>query len=88
MASNFAVTVTQTATLILSAEQEFRAVYVQVVGNNTVYIGDQEAVTTTNGFPIAKHAAPMVFTLNAGQTLYGICTTGQTEELRVFAPRD
>lgn len=88
MASNFAVTITDASTLILSAEQEFRAVYVQVVGNNTVYIGDQSAVTTANGFPIAKHAAPMVFSLNAGQTLYGICTAGQTEELRVFAPRD
>ena len=88
MASNFAVTVTQTATLILSAEQEFRAVYVQVVGNNTVYIGDQSAVTTTNGFPIAKHAAPIEFQLRTGLALYGICAGGQTEEIRIFAPRD
>lgn len=88
MASNFAVTITDSSTLILSAEQEFRAVYVQVVGNNTVYLGDQTAVTTTNGFPIAKHAAPLEFHLNAGQTLYGICTSGQSEELRLFAPRD
>lgn len=88
MASNIAVTVTSTATLLLSAEDEFRPVYLQVVGNNTVYIGDSAGVTTANGFPIAKHAAPVEFQLRTGLALYGICAAGQTEEIRIFAPRD
>lgn len=87
-ASNFAVTIGDTATLILAADSIHRPVYLQIIGNNTVYIGDTDAVSTANGFPIAKHSAPILGGLGPGQPLYGICASGQTEELRVFAARD
>lgn len=88
MASNFAVTITDEPTLILAADSIFRPVWMQLVGNNTVYLGDSTAVSTANGFPVVKHSAPLEGMVGPGQPLYGICASGQTEELRVFAPRD
>ena len=87
-ASNFAVTIGDTPTLILTADSIHRPVWFQIIGNNTVYIGDTNQVTTSSGFPIAKHAAPIQGSLGPGQPLYGICAAGQTEDLRVFAARD
>ena len=83
-----AVTVTSTATLLASVDPTNRPVWLQIIGNNTVYVGDS-TVTTANGFPIAKHAAPIQGFLAPGQPLYGICVGGQTEEVRIFTvPED
>lgn len=88
MSSNFAVTITDQPTLILAADSIFRDVLLQIVGNKTVYLGDTTDVTTANGFPIAKHAAPIEFHATPGEPLYGICATAETEEIRCFAQRD
>ncbi len=83
-----AVTVTSTATLLVSADPTNRPVWLQITGNNTVYLGDS-TVTTANGFPVAKHAAPVQGQLGPGQALYGITASGQTEEIRIFTvPED
>ena len=83
-----AVTVTATATLLASADPTNRPVWIQIMGNHTVYLGDS-TVTTADGFPIVKHAAPVQGALAPGQALYGICAGGQTEEVRIFtAPED
>lgn len=83
-----AVTVGETATLLASADPTNRPVWLQIMGNNTVYVGDAN-VTTANGFPIAKHAAPIQGALGPGLALYGICAAGQTEEVRIFTvPED
>lgn len=86
--SNFAVTITDTPTLILAAESIHRPIYLQIIGNQTVYLGDNASLTTANGFPIAKHSAPLDFHFEPGTALYGVCAAGQTEDLRVFAVRD
>ena len=83
-----AVTVTDEATLLASADPTNRPVWLQIVGNKTVYIGDA-SVTTANGFPIVKHAAPIQGALGPGQALYAICATGETEDVRIFTvPED
>lgn len=83
-----AVTVTDTATLLCSADPANRPVWLQITGNQTVYLGDAN-VTVANGFPIVKHAAPIQGFLAPGQALYGICTTGQSDEVRIFSvPED
>lgn len=87
-AFNFSVTVTDTATLVLDTETFERDILLQVVGNKTLYLGDSNAVTTANGLPIVKHSAPIHVILLPGKTLYAICATGDTDDLRVFAPRD
>lgn len=87
-AFNFSVTVTDAATLVLDAETIERDVLFQVVGNKTLYLGDSSAVTSANGLPVLKHSAPMHLTLPPGKTLYAICATGESDDLRIFAPRD
>lgn len=82
------MTVTDTATLLVSADPTNRPVWLQITGNQTVYLGDS-TVTTANGFPVVKHAAPIQGNLGPGQALYGICTTGQSDEVRIFTvPED
>lgn len=81
-------TVTSTASEIIGSDPTNRPVWLQIDGNNTVYIGDS-TVTTANGFPIAKHAAPIQGQLAPGQSLWAICAAGQTETIRIFsAPED
>lgn len=81
------VTVTTTATLLASADPTHRPVWLQILGNETVYIGDA-TVTTTNGFPVVKHAAPIQGTLGPGQALYGIVGSG-TDVVCIFTvPED
>jgi hypothetical protein len=87
-ASNFAVTIGDTPTLVLASESIHRPIYLQIMGNQTIYLGDNVSVTTANGFPIAKHAAPLDFKFEPGTALYAVCAAGQTEDLRVFALRD
>jgi hypothetical protein len=83
-----AVTVTDTATLLISADPTNRPVWLQITGNQTVYLGDA-TVTTANGFPVVKHAAPIQGVLGPGLALYGICTAGQSDEVRIFTvPED
>lgn len=83
-----AVTVTDTAVLLSSADPSNRPVWIQIIGNNTVYLGDS-TVTSSNGFPVVKHSAPIQGSLGPGQALYGICSSGQTEEVRIFTvPED
>lgn len=82
------VTVADTATLLASADPTNRPVWLQILGNATVYIGDS-TVTSDNGFPIAKHAAPLQGSLGPGQALYGICASGQTDVVCIFTtPED
>ena len=80
-------TVTTTATEIIGADPTHRPVWLQIDGNTTVYIGDS-TVTVANGFPIAKHAAPIQGTLGPGQALFAIVASG-TETIRIFStPED
>ena len=83
MPNYFAHTVTTTATRVLTAADIHRDVFAQIIGNETVYIGDDNQVTTANGLPLVKHSAPIHKTLAPGQELWAIVASG-TESLRVF----
>jgi len=87
MANYFAHTVTTEATKVLDADNLNREVFLQIIGNTTVYLGDDDQVTTANGFPIVKHTAPTRGLLGAGQELWAIVLLG-TESLRVFTTVD
>lgn len=81
-------TVTDTASQIIGSDPTFRPVWLQIDGNVTIYVGDS-TVTTGNGFPIAKHAAPIQGNLAPGQSLWAVCASGQTETVRIFTvPED
>lgn len=83
MANYFAHTVTTTATKVLDAIDIHRDVFMQIIGNETVYLGDDDLVTTSNGLPIVKHTAASHKVLAPGQELWAIVGSG-TESLRVF----
>ena len=87
MANYFSHTVTTTATKVLDADNINRHVYLQIIGNTTVYLGDDDQVTASNGFPIVKHTSAIRGVLGVGQELWAIVASG-TESLRVFTTVD
>ena len=79
----FKVVVTDVVTQLVEVDNLNRPVWVQIEGNNTVYIGGAN-VTAAQGFPIAKHSAPIQGGLGVGEGLWGICASGQTETIRII----
>lgn len=79
----YKVTVTDVVTALVPRDNINRPVYVQIEGNNTVYIGGSD-VTADQGFPILKHSAPIQGGLPAGDGLWGICASGVTETIRII----
>jgi hypothetical protein len=80
------VTVGTTPTLIVSADDQNRTIYLQIVGNSTIYVGDSSVATTT-GLPLEKHSAPVGIFLPIKQTLYAIVTAEVgTADLRIMTP--
>jgi|DEB0MinimDraft_6_1074348.scaffolds.fasta_scaffold88766_2 hypothetical protein len=87
MANYFAHTATTSPTKVLDADSINREVFMQIIGNTTVYLGDNDQVTISNGFPIAKHEAPIRGLLGASQELWCIVEMG-TESVRLFTTVD
>lgn len=83
MSNYFAHTVTDTASRVLAGNNIYRDVFMQIVGNETVYIGDDDLVTDSNGLPMVKHSAPIHKVLAPGQELWAVVVSG-TESLRIF----
>lgn len=79
-----AVTVTTSPTLILEKDDKNRYVYLHVVGNATVYLGDSN-VSSANGLNTEKHTSPLEIFLPINERLYGI-VAADTEEIRVLTP--
>lgn len=79
----YKVVVGDTVTQLVPADNINRPVWVQIEGNNTVYIGGSD-VTSAQGFPIAKHAAPIQGGLGVNEGLWGICASGVSETIRII----
>jgi hypothetical protein len=79
----FKVVVTDAVTQLVEVDNINRPVWVQIEGNNTIYIGGSN-VTAAQGFPVVKHAAPIQGGLGVGEGLWGICASGQTETIRII----
>jgi len=88
MANYGSVAITDVATKILDANDVYRPVWINTVANNTVFIGDTSAVTTSTGLPILKNNVPFRGQLAPNQELWGICASGQTEDIRYFSHVD
>ena len=76
-------TVDGTAVEIVPTDESNRTVYLHVLGNNIVYLGDS-TVTTSTGTPTEKGAIPFAVFVPANETLYAIA--GATEHIRVLRP--
>lgn len=81
----YKVTVTDTATLIVSADNINRPVELHNNTNETLYIGGSN-VTVAEGMPAVKHSAPLQFNLGPGDTLYGIAEAGKSIDVRIMIP--
>jgi hypothetical protein len=81
----YKVTVTDASTLLIAADNKNRVGYINIVGNQTVAVGNS-AVTFDTGLQLVKHSAPIHIDVPLGETLYGICTSGQTDDIRILLP--
>jgi hypothetical protein len=79
----YKVVVGDTVVELVARDNINRPVYLQIEGNSTIYIGGPD-VTSAQGFPVAKHAAPIQGGLGVGDGLWGICASGQTETIRII----
>lgn len=78
--------VTDARQIIVAADDINRTVYVQILGNSTIYLGGSN-VTDSNGIPVAKHEAFHEIFVPIKETLYAVCASGVTETLRVLEPQ-
>lgn len=76
--------VTTTASKVIDAESVNRQVYIHVIGNGIVYLGNS-GVTSTNGFMTEKNAIPFVFNVPANETVWAVTGTG-ADDLRILLP--
>ena len=78
-----AYTVGTTATKIIDSDECWRTVYVHVIGNAKVYLGNS-SVTTATGLPTEK-SLPLTLEVPNGETVYAI-VAADTEDVRVLRP--
>jgi hypothetical protein len=81
----YKVTVTDTVTLLVAADDINRPVFLHVNNNETCYIGGAD-VTVAEGFPIIKHGAPLAGGLPPKTALYAIAEAGKSIDMRVIIP--
>ena len=80
-----AYSVTDTRQIVVAADDQPRHVYLQISGNNIVYVGGSD-VTSSIGVPYEKHSSPHTVFVPTNETIYAVCADGVTESLRVLTP--
>jgi hypothetical protein len=80
-----AYSVTDTRQIVVAADDQPRHVYLQISGNNIVYVGGSD-VTSSLGVPYEKHSSPHTVFVPTNETIYAVCASGVTESLRVLTP--
>lgn len=81
----YKVTVTDTPINLIAADNINRVAYVNIVGNQAIAVGNS-SVTFATGLLLEKHTSPIHLDVPLGQTLWAVCTTGQTDDVRVLLP--
>jgi len=77
-------TVTTTASVVVTAAESWRTIYLHVVGNGVVYLGGA-GVTSSTGMATEKSTVPFQMIIPANETLYAVTASG-TQDLRVLRP--
>lgn len=77
--------ITDTRQIVVAADDKNRSIYLQIIGNSTVYLGGSN-VTDSNGLPMAKHESFHEIFVPTNETIYAVCASGVTESLRVLVP--
>ena len=81
----YKVTVTDAATSLISADNINRVAYINIVGNQAIAVGNS-SVTFATGLLLEKHTAPIHIDIPLGETLWAICASGQTDDVRILLP--
>jgi hypothetical protein len=81
----YKVTVTDERIVLISADDQNRTAYINIVGNESIAVGNV-AVTFATGLILAKHTEPIQIFVPIKETLYAICNTGKTDDVRVLLP--
>jgi hypothetical protein len=78
-------TVTDERSVLVAADDQNRTVYLNIVGNEPVAIGGAD-VTFANGLLIVKHSSPQQVFVPLKETIYAVCDTGDSDDVRVLLP--
>lgn len=70
--------ITSTRQIVVAADDQPRTVYLQIVGNSTVYVGGSD-VTSSLGIPYEKHSSPHTVFVPTNETIYAVCADGVTD---------
>jgi hypothetical protein len=81
---SISVTVATTPTLVIPPDNKWRTIYLHVVGNQPIYLGNS-TVTTSTGLLTEKHTSPVEFTIPPDETIYAVVVSA-TEDVRVLLP--
>jgi hypothetical protein len=81
----YKVTVTDTRLVLIAADNKNRQAYVNIVGNESIAVGDS-TVTFATGLLLVKHSAPIELEVPLGENLYAICDSGKTDDVRILLP--
>ena len=77
-------TVNSTASKVLDSAPSARTIYLHVMGNGIVYLGNSN-VTTANGLPVEKHSAPLPIFVPPHEELWAV-DGALGEDLRILRP--
>ena len=78
-------TVTDTASQLIAADNLNRVAYIGIVGNADIAVGNN-SVTFATGLILEKHTVPIHIDVPLGESLWAICNTGATDDVRVLLP--
>jgi hypothetical protein len=78
-------TITDVRSVLVAADDQNRTVYLNIVGNKSVAIGGAD-VTFANGLLIVKHTSPQQVFVPLKETIFAVCNTGDTDDVRVLLP--
>ena len=81
----YKVTVTDTAAQLIASDNINRVAYIGIVGNQSIAVGNS-SVTFATGLILEKHTAPIHIDVPLGESLWAICDTGVTDDVRVLLP--
>ncbi len=81
----YKVTVTDTAINLIAGDNINRVAYIGIVGNADIAVGNS-SVTFATGLILEKHTAPIQINVPLGESLWAICDTGVTDDVRVLLP--
>jgi hypothetical protein len=81
----YKVTITDVPVILIAADNIPRTAYIGIVGNQSIAVGNS-SVTFASGLRLEKHTVPIHIDVPFNETLWAVCNSGQTDDVRVLLP--